>query len=72
MNYPEDDTTVGPDWDEARQEEIARRLEESEAQVARGETVPLASLLDELGALADQIEAEQREQQRRGAPTTPR
>ncbi|MDT7952400.1 MAG: hypothetical protein RQ966_12930 [Acetobacteraceae bacterium] len=48
-----------PDWDEARLAEIAAALTESEAQVAAGQTVPLAPLLRELQDLADEVAARQ-------------
>ena len=70
MDRPTDDTPAPPGWSEAEQASIARRLEESEAQIAHGETVPLEPLLAELHALADQVEAEQ--QERQSAPTTAR
>ena len=63
MNIP-NDAPVPPGWIEA--------LEESEAQIARGETVPLEPLLTELHALADRIEARLQARQARSAPIEPR
>jgi len=48
-----------PSWSDETQASIARRLEQSEAQVRAGQTAPLAPLLDELHALADQVETGQ-------------
>jgi len=46
-----------PSWSDETQASIVRRLEQSEAQIRAGQTAPLAPLLDELHALADQVEA---------------
>ena len=55
-------------WSDETQASIASRLEQSEAQIHAGKTATLEPLLDELHALADQLEAGQQP----GSSTAPR
>lgn len=57
MDHPTDDAPAAPGWSEARQASIAATLEESEAQIAAGQTVLLEPVLKRLREGAERIEA---------------
>lgn len=67
MVHPKDDTPASQGWSEARQASIIAALEESEAQIAAGQTVPLEQVLEQLRVDAELIEARLRAKAARGA-----